>query len=207
MKILVATNNKNKLKEIAKFYQNDEILGFGEIMKPFEILENGVCFKENAFIKARAVFNKLNDQQKDEFIVLSDDSGLCVDALNGAPGVFSARFSAVGTNDAQNRKKLIDELCKLNLTHSKAHFIACIAICSKFGDFYVYGILNGQVINKERGNMGFGYDCMFIANGFDKTLGELGECVKLQISHRSNALKNAMYLINFIKKAQSFNLY
>lgn len=204
MKILVATNNKNKLNEIAKFYKNDEILGFGEIMEPFEAVENGSSFKQNAFIKARAVFDKLSDRQKSDFIVLSDDSGICVDALGGAPGIFSARFSGVGATDAQNRQKLIAELHRLNLTHSKAYFIACVAICSKFSEFCAYGVMNGKVINKEWGNNGFGYDFLFVPNGFNKTIGELDESVKLEISHRSKALKNAQYLIKLIKKSVKF---
>lgn len=200
MKIIVATSNQNKLKEIKDFYKNYEIYALNEIMAPFEITENGDSFAKNALIKACAVYEKLNSLQKNEFIVLSDDSGICVDALNGEPGIFSARYSGENATDSANRQKLISKLNELNLHSTPAHYTACIAIISKFGKFTTHGWMYGNVINKECGKNGFGYDFMFIANGFNKTIGELDEKTKLEISHRSNGLRNADFIIKSLKK-------
>ncbi|WP_290367118.1 non-canonical purine NTP pyrophosphatase, partial [Campylobacter coli] len=93
MKILLATSNKHKVIELKELLKEFEIYAFDEILTTFEIEENGNSFKENALIKARAVFNALDENQKNEFIVLSDDSGICVDVLGGKPGIYSARFS------------------------------------------------------------------------------------------------------------------
>lgn len=200
LKIIVATGNKNKVKEIKDFYTNYEIYALDEIIKPFEIIENGDSFAQNALIKANAVFDKLSNQQKDEFIVLSDDSGICVDILNGEPGIYSARYSGENATDIKNRQKLISKLNELSLNATPAHYTACIAIACKFGSYTTHGWMYGKIINEERGENGFGYDFMFIANGFDKTIGELDEKTKLKISHRSNGLRNADFIIrNLIK--------
>ena len=114
MKIILATNNTHKVAEIKGILKGYEIYAFGEVLKPFEVQENGTSFKENALIKSRAVFAALNEKQKREFIALSDDSGISVAALNGAPGIRSARFSNEGSDKA-NRAKLIAELKARNL--------------------------------------------------------------------------------------------
>lgn len=200
MKILIATSNKNKVKEIKDFYTNYEICALHEVMPPFEILEDGDSFAKNALIKANAVFNKLNEKQRNEFIVISDDSGICVDILNGEPGIYSARYSGGNATDASNRQKLITKLSELNLKSTNAHYTACIAIASKFGSFTAHGWMYGKAIDEERGENGFGYDFMFIPNSYTKTIGELDEKTKLEISHRSNALKNAEFIIKNISK-------
>lgn len=200
MKILIATGNKNKVKEIKDFYTNYKIYALDEVIAPFEIIEDGDSFAKNAMIKANAVFNKLDEKQKDEFIVLSDDSGICVDILNGEPGIYSARYSGENANDASNRQKLISKLQELNLRFTKAHYTACISIASKFGTFTAHGWMYGEAIDEERGNNGFGYDFMFIPNGYDKTISELNEKTKLEISHRSNGLRNAEFIIKSLSK-------
>lgn len=199
MKILLASNNAGKVKELKALLYPFEIYAFEEILKPFEIEEDGTSFKENALIKSRAVFKALNQSQKDEFIVLSDDSGISVEALNGKPGIFSARFSAQKSEKA-NRAKLIAELEKLNLEQSRAFYTACIGISSNLGDYTAQGFMHGRVITQERGQNGFGYDSLFIPNGFTKTLGELDESVKAEISHRFKALSLAKILLRLLKK-------
>ena len=129
VKILLASNNACKVVEIKALLKGYEIYAFGEILKPFEIEENGTSFKENALIKSRAVFCALSQKQKSEFITLSDDSGISVAALNGAPSIHSARFSAQKTDKA-NRAKLISELKARNLEQSAAFYTACIALCT-----------------------------------------------------------------------------
>lgn len=201
MKILLATSNSHKVDEIKKFYQEFEIYALNDILTPFEIIENGNSFKENAMIKAKAVFEKLKEKNlQKEFIVLSDDSGICVDALNGAPGIYSARFSGENANDKSNREKLKNELKKLNLKNSKAHYTACIALASLYGDFYVYGFMDGEVIDEDRGENGFGYDFMFIPNLYSKTISQMPNEEKLKISHRSKALENAKFILKSLQK-------
>lgn len=195
VKILLASNNACKVAEIKALLKGYEIYAFGEILKPFEIEENGTSFKENALIKSRAVFCALSQEQKGEFITLSDDSGISVAALNGAPSIHSAQKT-----DKANRAKLISELKALNLEQSAAFYTACIAISSLWGDYTAQGFMHGRVIAAERGTNGFGYDSLFIPNGFDKTLGELDESVKAHISHRFKALNLANIILKILQK-------
>ena len=197
MKIVLATSNHGKVKEIKDFYKDYEILALNEIMSPFEIEENGQSFKENALIKVKAVAKKLN---LNEFIVLSDDSGISVDIFDGVPGIYSARFSGENATDASNRAKLISMLKEKNIKKTPAYYTACIAIATKFGDFTTHGFMHGSVIDEERGNNGFGYDFMFIPKGFDNTTAELSLDIKLQISHRSNGLRLMGVVLKNLKK-------
>lgn len=200
MKIVLATSNKGKVKEIKEFLKGYEIHALSEICEPFEIVEDGSSFQENALIKARGVYAKICELNlQDEFIALSDDSGISVDALGGKPGIYSARFSELAT-DAANRAKLISELKALNLSSSNAHYTACIAIVSKFGEFSMHGFMHGTALTEERGENGFGYDALFIPKGFDKTLGELDDDIKLQISHRSKGLELAKFILKSLEK-------
>ena len=210
MKIVLATSNLDKVKEIKEFLKGYEIYALSEVVKPFEIVEDGSSFQENALIKSKAVFAKLKELGLEgEFISLSDDSGISVDALGGEPGIYSARYSdidesgqmaAKNATDASNRAKLISKLNALNLQSSLAHYTACIAISSKFGDFTTHGFMYGEAINEERGTNGFGYDALFIPNGFNKTLGELDNDTKLKISHRSKGLELANFVLKSLKK-------
>ena len=210
MKIVLATSNLDKVKEIKEFLKGYEIYALSEVVKPFEIVEDGSSFQENALIKSKAVFAKLKELGlEDEFISLSDDSGISVDALGGEPGIYSARYSdideggqmaAKNATDASNRAKLISKLNALNLQSSLAHYTACIAISSKFGDYTTHGFMYGEAINEERGTNGFGYDALFIPNGFTRTLGELDNETKLKISHRSKGLELANFVLKSLKK-------
>lgn len=199
MKILLASNNAHKAKELKALLFSFEVLTFREVLSPFEIDENGTSFKENALIKSRAVFGALDERQKNEFIVISDDSGISVEALNGKPGIFSARFSPEKTDKA-NRAKLISELKALNLSESAAFYTACIGISSNLGDFSTHGFMHGKVITEERGQNGFGYDSLFIPNGFSRTLGELDDTTKAQISHRFKALSLAKMILRLFER-------
>lgn len=198
MKILLASNNAHKVKELKILLAPFEIYAFGEVLEPFEVGEDGTSFKENALIKSRAVFSALNETQKKEFIVLSDDSGISVEALKGQPGIFSARFSAQKTDKA-NRAKLISGLKALNLSKSEAFYTACIGISSNLGDFSTHGFMHGTAIAEERGQNGFGYDSLFIPKGFTRTLGELDEEVKAEISHRFKALSLAKMILRLFE--------
>ncbi|MDL0105152.1 non-canonical purine NTP pyrophosphatase [Campylobacter vicugnae] len=204
MKIVLATNNMDKVREIKAYYTEFEVVALKEICKPFEIEENGISFYENAMIKASAVYARVKELGlENEYIALSDDSGISVDALGGRPGIYSARYSGESATDASNRAKLITELNKLGLSQSNAFYTACIGICSKFGEYGVHGFMHGKVIDKELGSSGFGYDFMFIPNGFDKTVGQLDESIKLQISHRSKGLRLAKPVLRVISRYYS----
>ena len=201
MKIVLATNNMDKVREIKAYYTEFEVVALKEICKPFEIEENGISFYENAMIKARAVYARVKELGlENEYIALSDDSGISVDALGGRPGIYSARYSGESATDASNRAKLIAELAQLGLKESSAFYTACIGICSKFGEYGVHGFMHGKVIDKELGDNGFGYDFMFIPDGFDKTVGQLDESIKLEISHRSKGLRLAMPVLKVLSR-------
>ena len=201
MKILLATSNKNKVKEIKEFFTEYDVCALGEVLDPFEIDECGTSFKQNALIKVRAVYEALKSKNlQSEFFVLSDDSGICVDALGGAPGIFSARFSGSDATDASNREKLARKLRALSLDSSPAHYTAAIALKCDLGEFCTHGFMYGTAITKQRGQNGFGYDFMFIPRGFDRTIGELPAAVKFKISHRTKGLALMRILLKNLEK-------
>jgi XTP/dITP diphosphohydrolase len=194
MKIVLASSNKGKVKEIKEILKDYEIIPYTDLIEPFEIKENGKSFKENAIIKAKAVAEKLP-----EYIVMSDDSGISVPILGGIPGIYSARFAGENANDKDNLNKLIEELKKRNITKTPAFYTAAIAIATPYGVFTTHGFMHGNVIDEARGDKGFGYDPMFIPACFDKTLGELDEKIKQKISHRYKALKLAEKILKVIQ--------
>jgi XTP/dITP diphosphohydrolase len=196
VKIVLASSNKGKLKELKAWMSDFEVYAYSEIMTPFEIVEDGHSFKENALIKARAVYEKLEDKST---IVLSDDSGISVDVLGFEPGIYSARYAGEGATSEQNLEKLISTLKSKGIEKTPAHYTAAIAIVCASGEFCVHGWMHGNAIAEKRGDNGFGYDPMFIPLGFDKTLGELDESVKKELSHRSRALELARLILKTLK--------
>jgi XTP/dITP diphosphohydrolase len=195
MKIIIASSNKGKIKEIKSFFDGYEIVPYSELTQPFEIEENGKTFKENAVIKAKAVYSKLPGS-----IVLADDSGISVDVLGGEPGIYSARYAGENATDKDNLHKLINELKKRNVKKSPAFYTAAIALATPYGVYTVHGFMRGYVIDEARGDKGFGYDPMFIPEGYDKTLGELDEDVKKAISHRTKALTQCKRILKVLSK-------
>ena len=191
-KIVLATSNKGKVVEIKNMMDGYEVINYTDIIPAFHIEEDGETFKDNAIIKAKAVFEALNDN---EAIVLSDDSGICVDVLDGAPGIYSARYAGIGASDKNNLEKLVTSIKKAGFESSPAHYTAAIAIATKDGVFTVHGHMYGTAITTPRGDKGFGYDPMFIPEGFENTLGELDDEVKNKISHRGKALELAKMVI------------
>ena len=194
MKVVIASGNKGKIKEIKEILKDFEVIPYTDLIEPFEIEESGKSFKENAIIKAKAVSNKLPG-----FIVLADDSGISVPALNYEPGIFSARYAGEGASDKDNLNKLINELKKRGIKRTPAFYTAAISIATPYGIFTTHGFMRGEVIDEARGDKGFGYDPMFIPKGFDKTLGELDEEIKNKISHRTKALNLAKIILNTLK--------
>jgi len=196
MKLVLATSNKGKVREITAMYSDFEVIPYSDLIEPFEIIEDKPDFKGNALIKARAVYKALGDE---EAIIFSDDSGISVDALDGAPGVFSARYAGQDASDKDNLYKVMDAVKEKGLTTSPAFYTAAIAIVSKEGEYTTHGWMYGDVITEARGNGGFGYDPCFVPKGYDKTLGELDDAIKSKLSHRSQALANAKPVLHVIK--------
>lgn len=184
--IVVASNNNHKLKEIKEILKDYNVLSLDDINFCDEIEENGKTFEENAVIKAQAVHNYLKKIKKD-YIVLADDSGLCVDALNGAPGVYSARYAGRHGDDQANRNKLLKELEGMDRT---AYFNCTIAIAYPNGEYKIFeGKTYGKITTEELGKKDFGYDCIFYSDDLHKTFGEASEDEKNSVSHRARALE------------------
>ena len=198
MKIVLASANKGKITEFQKLIPDDEVVAFSEILGEIEIEEDQDSFKGNAIKKAKTIYDLLVKKGFSNIIVISDDSGISVPVLNNAPGIYSARYAGINASDKDNNAKLISKLNELNLEKTPAFYTACIALIYKNEVYTVHGWMHGIVANKEVGENGFGYDPMFIPNGFDKTLGELPNEIKKEFSHRSKALKLAKKVLDVI---------
>ena len=183
MKIFLATGNKHKIKEIEKIFKMDniEILSINDGIEIPEVVEDGTTFEENSKKKALEIAKFTN------MITIADDSGLCVDALDGAPGVYSARYAGEHGNDLDNNKKLVKEL--QGIENRKARFVCVITLAKPTGETYSFrGEVEGDIIDIPQGEEGFGYDPHFFMKEYGKTLAEIPE-IKNKISHRARALE------------------
>jgi XTP/dITP diphosphohydrolase len=186
--ILLATRNQGKAREFQEMLGKEWIvLTTKDVPEIPEVLEDGQTFEANARKKALAygeVFPGL---------VLADDSGLEVDALNGAPGIYSARFAGEPSDDRKNNQLLLSQMAKVPEKERGARFVCVLALSrgsEVLGCFQ--GTLPGKIVRETRGNRGFGYDPMFVPDGYSQTLAELDAKVKNGISHRSQALKQLL---------------
>ncbi len=194
MKIIFASANKNKIKEIkALLPSHFEVLGLEDIGITEDIPEPGTTIKENSFLKAKYVLDFLN-KKNENVAVFADDSGLEVLALNNAPGVYSARYAGIPKSDENNNKKLLEEL-KL-VTDRKARFVTVITLILNGEVHYFEGEIKGTISYEKRGANGFGYDPLFIPQGYRSTFAELSAETKNTISHRALAVKK---LVEFLK--------
>jgi XTP/dITP diphosphohydrolase len=196
MKIVLATGNKGKLREFQNMCDAD-VIAFSEILGEVDIVEDADTFKGNALIKARTIYEKLEDEN---VIVVSDDSGISVPVLGGIPGIYSARYAGEGATDKENLYKLVNAVKELEVESTSAYYTAAIAIVSKHGEYVVHGWMHGDVLSSTRGEQGFGYDPMFVPSGYEKTLGELEDEVKKSISHRGKALALAKPIIKMLQR-------
>ena len=196
MKIVLATGNKGKLREFKNMCEG-EVIAFSEILGEMEIVEDADTFKGNALIKARTIYEKLQDENA---IVVSDDSGISVPLLGGAPGIYSARYAGEGATDKENLYKLVDTVKAKGVEKTPAYYTASIAIVSQYGEYTVHGWMHGDVLATTRGEKGFGYDPMFVPYGYEETLGELDDEVKKEISHRAKALALAKPIIKMLQR-------
>jgi XTP/dITP diphosphohydrolase len=200
MELVVATKNKKKLQEIKEILEDLklEIISLNNYISPPRIIENGKTFRENAIKKAIkiACFSKK--------LTLGEDSGLCVEALNGAPGIYSSRFSGKSKSDLKNNLKLLKLLEGLPLKKRKAYYWCAVALADQRG---LIGTVEGRCLGyigfKMQGHSGFGYDPVFIVPGYKKTFAQLGSPIKHKISHRYRALEKAKKILQkYIEKHQ-----
>jgi len=191
-KIIFASKNKGKIKEVVQILNglNIAIISLTDMNEQIKIKEDGDSFEANALIKAKLVYNKF------KLPTIADDSGLVVEQLNGAPGIYSARYAGEDGNDKANNKKLLEELKNYPEPHI-AKFV-CAAVYYDGEEIHTaIGEFNGRMIDEERGTHGFGYDPLFIPDGYSISSAEMNPELKNSISHRFNAFnKLKKYLIN-----------
>ena len=181
-RIIFASQNKGKVKEVVQILNglNIEIISLADMNDQIEIIEDGDSFEANALIKAKQVYNKF------KLPTIADDSGLVVDQLKGAPGIYSARYAGEDGNDKANNKKLLDELKNYPAPHI-AKFV-CAAVFYDGQEHHTgVGEFKGKIIDEEKGSYGFGYDPLFVPDGYSITSAEMKPGLKNSISHRFNA--------------------
>jgi XTP/dITP diphosphohydrolase len=189
MKLLVATKNKGKLREISSLFatQGIEVVGLESLENAPDVVEDGDSFAANARKKALEIASLAN------CLTLADDSGLVVPCLDGAPGIFSARYAGDDATDRQNNLKLLKELTSVPQDSRQAYFCCVIALADPQGRCHTFeGRLNGLLLDELRGDQGFGYDPLFLVPEYGKTLAELPLGVKNRISHRGMALNQLL---------------
>jgi len=194
VEVVVSTRNKNKFREISKILSDAKIkaVSLDKFAKaPKRIKEDGETFADNACIKALKI---ANSTQK---LTVADDSGLEVNALDGEPGVYSARFSGPGATYQSNNRKLLKSLKNLpNKKDRKARFVCAVAIADAKGLIgVVEGVCSGYIVLEEKGAKGFGYDPLFEVSSYKKTFAELNPKIKNRISHRAKAFEKAKKII------------
>ncbi len=182
--LIFASGNQGKVKEVTKLFSDYgiKIISLKDLQEVPEIIEDGNTFEENAFIKAKIIFDKFNKP------VIADDSGLEVAQLNNEPGIYSARFAGENCTYADNNKKVLNELEKYDEPHF-AKFICCAVYFNGNDKIVSIGELNGKIIKKETGKNGFGYDPIFMPINYNITLAEMNLEIKNGISHRGIAFK------------------
>lgn len=185
-KLVVATKNKGKISEIKKVLQgmHFEIVSMGDLGINVDVVEDGKTFEENSLKKAVEICNICKTT------VIADDSGIEVDYLDGAPGIYSARFGGPEATDDQRNEKLLNLLKEVPFEKRTARFVCAIAVAFPDGrSFVVRDTCEGFVDFEPKGDNGFGYDPLFYVSEYDKTMAELGMNIKNEISHRAKALK------------------
>ena len=186
--LILATHNDHKAKEFRDILPQYSVQTLADLGHDDEIKETATSLEGNSFIKAETVFKRYGH------VVISDDSGLEVDALYGAPGVYSARYAGDPRNDKRNTEKLLDEL--QGASNRKAQFRTVITLMNAENSFQFEGIVKGTIAKSPRGEAGFGYDPVFIPEGVQQTFAELAANEKNKISHRANAIEKLLHFLN-----------
>ena len=194
MNVIFATGNKDKMFEIREILADigtvSDVKSMKEVGIDPEIDENGTTFEENAMIKATVVWEEAKKAGFENILVLADDSGLCVEALNGEPGIYSARYMGKDTSYRIKNQNLIDRVNNEGNGNRRAQFVCCIAAVFPDGTKKVVrGVVDGEIADKEYGQNGFGFDPIFYVPSLGCTTAELEPAKKHAISHRGNALR------------------
>ena len=186
MKLVIATHNEDKLKEIQTYLESFSfnVLSLNKFPEIGEIIEDGHTLIDNALIKAREVFDKTG------LPTISDDTGLEVDALDGRPGVYSARYAGEDCTYLDNLNKLLKDMNKVPIPNRTAQFKTVMVFKDKKQELIVEGVVKGIISRESKGEQGFGYDPIFFVPELGKTFGELSAIEKNKISHRGNAIRN-----------------
>lgn len=190
LKLIIASHNQGKIKEFKRFFEpfDVEVVALDAFPNIPEVKEIGTTFEENARLKAETIAKQLG------VIVLADDSGLVVPALNGAPGVYSARYAGEPSNSKRNNEKLIDEMQSLVGDERQAYFVSCLVLAHpEYDSLVVEGHAHGVILDALQGTEGFGYDPLFYVEDEGQTFAEMGIDRKNEISHRAIALKQLMH--------------
>jgi len=196
MKILLATQNQGKVRELRKLLVDEEIdvLSLQDISDWEDVEENGVTFADNAALKAREAARRTG------LIALADDSGLEVDALDGAPGVYSARYAGEPKDDERNNDKLLHLLETIPEDKRSARFRCALVMATPFGEEYLTeGVVEGRILTQRRGTDGFGYDPVFYLPEFAQTMAELTLTEKNTLSHRAQAFRQVIPILRNLK--------
>ena len=191
--LILATHNDHKAQEFRNILPQYSVQTLADLGHDGEIEETATDLEGNSILKAETIFKDYGH------VVISDDSGLEVDALKGAPGVYSARYAGEPRNDQRNIEKLLDEL--QGVTNREARFRTIITLMNAENSFQFEGIVRGTIVKRPRGEGGFGYDPIFMPQGYHQTFAELAADVKNKISHRANAIGK---LIHFLNENQTF---
>lgn len=197
-KLILASNNKKKIKELKEILIDlqVEVRSLSDENIDIDVVEDGTTFEENAKKKAKEIYELLRSRNEENFIVLSDDSGLEVDYLNGEPGVYSARYAGEHGQDDKNNEKLLKNLNGVPKEKRGAQFVCQIAIFDEDGRYYtVRGEVRGYILEELSGEGGFGYDPLFFYEPFNKTFAELTPDEKNKVSHRGEALRKLKEII------------
>ena len=186
MKIFLATKNKGKIKDFEKLTEgmNIEVLSILDDIEIPDVVEDGTTFEENSQKKALEISRFI------KITTISDDSGLCVDALNGEPGIFSARYAEEDGNDEKNIEKLLENLSDIEKNDRKAHFVSVVSIAFPDGTVKSFrGETQGEILFEKEGNNGFGYDPLFYSYDLGKSFGVATIDEKKSVSHRGRAFE------------------
>ena len=186
--LILATHNNHKAREFQDILPQYSVKTLADLGHDEEIEETATDLEGNSLLKAKTIFKRYG------YVVISDDSGLEVNALNGAPGVYSARYAGEPRNDQRNTEKLLYKLH--GASNRKAQFRTVITLISAGNSFQFEGIVSGTIAESPRGEAGFGYDPVFVPKGYQQTFAELPSDLKNKISHRANAIEKLLHFLN-----------
>jgi len=186
--LILATHNDHKAKEFRDILPQYSVQTLADLGHDEEIEETATDLEGNSFLKAETICKRYGH------VVISDDSGLEVDALDGAPGVYSARYAGEPRNDQRNTEKLLDKL--QSASNRKAQFRTVITLMNEENNFQFEGIVSGTIAKNPRGRGGFGYDPIFVPDGYEQTFAELAADEKNKVSHRANAIEKLLHFLD-----------